>query len=44
MGEVQGMMSMDSSERLSCNSEMLGNFFMFIVCLSPRHVQVGKES
>lgn len=43
-GEGQGMVSMDSRARLSCNSVMLGNFSVFIVCLNLRHVQVGKEN
>lgn len=44
LGEGQGLLSVDSRERLSCNSGMLGNFSMFIVCLSLRHVQVGREN
>ena len=38
------MVSTDSGEGLSCNSEVLGNFSVFIVCRSLRHVQVGKEN
>lgn len=44
LDEGQGMVSMDLREKLSSNSEVLGNFSMFIVCLSLSHVQVGKEN
>lgn len=35
---------MDLREGLGCNSVVLGNFSVFIVSLSLRHVQVGKEN
>lgn len=38
------MVSLDAGGRLSCNSEALENFSVFIVRLSLRHVQVGKEN
>jgi len=38
------MVSMDSRERLSCNTVVLGIFSVFVVHLSLRHVHVGKEN
>lgn len=38
------MVSMDLKERWSCNGVALGNFSVFIGCLSLRHVRVGKEN
>lgn len=44
LGEGWGMVCLDSVGRLSCNSETLEFFSVFIICHSLRHVWVGKEN